>query len=582
MSETKKAHGSVAKPVFEVAYDQKSHENVLKVSFRGKALMGLPILNKGTAFTEEERHEFGLLGLLPPHILTIDQQLDRLRREYLGETTDIGRNIFLHSLHDRNETLFFRFVQAHLTEMMPIIYTPVVGETVKQYSRIYRRSRGLYITYQQRHMIDEMLDNWTLPQVNAICVTDSEAILGIGDQGLGGMGIPVAKLIVYTLCAGVDPNGLMPVILDVGTNNQALLDDPLYLGWRHERLQGDEYDEFVDLFVQAVKRRYPDVLLHWEDFGKMNARRLLDKYRNEICSFNDDIQGTAAVTLAALITAVNRSQSRFSDQRVVVYGAGTAGVGIADEIVAAMQREGLTEMEALSRMWLLNSKGLITDHTANLEPFQVRYARPSNQTSGWKTLAENRVGLRDVVFNLHPTMLIGTSTQTGAFTEEIVRDMAKHTKHPIVFPLSNPTSKAEATPENLLNWTDGRVLVATGTPFADVTFQGKRTRIGNCNNAFIFPGLALGAMIARARIISDGMISSAGIELSKWSQAEADPNAALMPTLEDVQSISRDVAIAVAMTAMKEGLATSISMEELERRMDALSWKGDYYRYIPA
>jgi malate dehydrogenase (oxaloacetate-decarboxylating) len=466
--------------------------------------------------------------------------------------------------------------------MMPIIYTPVVGETVKQYSRIYRRSRGLYITYQQRHMIDEMLDNWTLPQVNAICVTDSEAILGIGDQGLGGMGIPVAKLIVYTLCAGVDPNGLMPVILDVGTNNQALLDDPLYLGWRHERLQGDEYDEFVDLFVQAVKRRYPDVLLHWEDFGKMNARRLLDKYRNEICSFNDDIQGTAAVTLAALITAVNRSQSRFSDQRVVVYGAGTAGVGIADEIVAAMQREGLTEMEALSRMWLLNSKGLITDHTANLEPFQVRYARPSNQTSGWKTLAENRVGLRDVVFNLHPTMLIGTSTQTGAFTEEIVRDMAKHTKHPIVFPLSNPTSKAEATPENLLNWTDGRVLVATGTPFADVTFQGKRTRIGNCNNAFIFPGLALGAMIARARIISDGMISSAGIELSKWSQAEADPNAALMPTLEDVQSISRDVAIAVAMTAMKEGLATSISMEELERRMDALSWKGDYYRYIPA
>jgi len=566
-------------PYYEVVRDEKTGEEIFEVYVTGKALMGLPTLNKGTAFSEEERRELDLDGLLPPHVLTIEQQLDRVRHEYLREHDDVARNIYLNSLHDRNETLYFRFMQSQITEMMPVVDTPIVGETVKQYSRIYRRSRGLYISYPQRHLIEQMLDNWPRPVLDAVCVTDSEAILGIGDQGLGGMGIPVAKLVVYTLCAGVDPYGLMPVVLDVGTNNQELLDDPLYLGWRHERLRGSEYDDFIDLFVQAVKKRWPNVLLHWEDFGKVNARRLLDKYRNEICSFNDDIQGTAAVALAALIAAVGHAGAKFSDQRVVVFGAGTAGVGIADEIVSAMMREGLCEKEALSRMYLLNSKGLIHDGTTGLESFQVKYARPRSESSGWNLKNDDKITLRDVVFNVHPTMLIGTSTQPGTFTEEIVREMAAHCARPIVFPLSNPTSKAEATPADLMEWTGGRALVATGTPFPDVVYGCKRMRIGNCNNAFIFPGLALGAIACKAGAISDAMISAAGIELSKWSPSEGDPNAPLMPTLDDVLLISQDVAIAVALAAQKEGLADKVSMDELERMVAAKKWKGDYYRY---
>ncbi len=581
MPATKKSQNGMMEPCFEKVFDQKTHDEVLKVKLRGKALMGIPTLNKGTAFTEEERQELGLLGLLPPHVLTPQQQLDRLRREYLKEPNDLSRNIFLHSLHDRNETLFFRFVQSHLTEMMPIIYTPVVGETVKQYSRIYRRSRGIYISYPQRHQIGEMLDNWHIPYVDAICATDSEAILGIGDQGLGGMGIPVAKLIVYTLCANIDPFGLMPVTLDVGTNNQSLLDDPLYLGWRHERLYGPEYDEFVGMFVDAVKQRWPNTLLHWEDFGKVNAHRLVEKYRHEICSFNDDIQGTAAVTLAALIAAVSQTGAKFSDQKVIIFGAGTAGVGIADEIVGAMMREGLSEVEALSRVWLLNSKGLITDESRNLETFQLRYIKPMSLISDWHLTDSAKIGLKDVVFNLQPTILIGTSTQPKTFTEEIVREMAKHTPQPIIFPLSNPTVKAEAWPEELLNWTNGRALISTGTPFADVTYRDVRRRIGNCNNAFIFPGLALGAIASKAKEVSDGMISAAGIELSKWSPSVGDPNAALMPTLDDVLLISRDVAIAVWQAALREGLTNVATMEDIERRIQEKMWRGDYYRYVP-
>lgn len=581
MPATKKSQNGIQEPCFEKVFDQKTHDDVWKVKLRGKALMGIPTLNKGTAFTEEERRELGLLGLLPPHVLTPQQQLDRLRREYLREPNDLSRNIFLHSLHDRNETLFFRFVQSHLTEMMPIIYTPVVGETVKQYSRIYRRSRGIYISYPQRHLMGEMLDNWHIPYVDAICVTDSEAILGIGDQGLGGMGIPVAKLIVYTLCANIDPFGLMPITLDVGTNNQSLLDDPLYLGWRHERLYGEEYDEFVGMFVDAVKQRWPSALLHWEDFGKVNAHRLLEKYRHDICSFNDDIQGTAAVALAALIAAVSQAGGRFSDQKVIIFGAGTAGVGIADEIVGAMMREGLTEVEALSRIWLLNSKGLITDQSKNLETFQLRYIKPTSLIASWKRTDEAKISLKDVVFNLRPTILIGTSTQPKTFTEEIVREMARHTQRPIIFPLSNPTTKAEAWPDELLNWTEGRALISTGTPFADVTYNETRRRIGNCNNAFVFPGLALGAIASRAREVSDGMISAAGIELSKWSPSVGDPSAALMPTLDDVLLISRDVAIAVWQAALREGLTNVSTMEGIERRIAEKMWRGDYYRLVP-
>jgi len=373
----------------------------------------------------------------------------------------------------------------------------------------------------------------------------------------------------------------MPVTLDAGTNNQTLLDDPLYLGWRHERLYGPEYDEFVGMFVDAVKQRWPNTLLHWEDFGKVNAHRLLENYRHDICSFNDDIQGTAAVTLAALIAAVSQTGAKFADQKAIIFGAGTAGVGIADEIVGAMMREGMSEVEALSRIWLLNSKGLITDESKNLETFQLRYAKPMSLISNWHRTDSAKISLKDVVFNLKPTILIGTSTQPKTFTEEIVREMAKHVRQPIIFPLSNPTTKAEAWPEELLNWTDGRALISTGTPFADVTYRDVRRRIGNCNNAFIFPGLALGAIASQAKEISDGMISAAGIELSKWSPSVGDPNAALMPTLDDVLLISRDVAIAVWQAALREGLTTVATMEDIERRIQEKMWRGDYYRYVP-
>ncbi len=574
-----KVRSAVRPPFYRVVHDRARNEDIIETSLTGAALLGLPWLNKGTGFTRAERKEFGLVGLLPPHEMTLDQQMERVRQGYLREQTDLDRNIFLNSLHDRNETLFFKLLQAHITEMMPIYYTPVVGEQVRQYSHVYRRARGIYISYELRHEIDAILDNWAHPNVDAICVTDSEAILGIGDQGLGGMGIPVAKLVLYTLCAGVNPMGLMPVELDVGTNNQELLDDPLYLGWRHERLRGAEYDELIDLFVQAVKRRYPGVLLHWEDFGKLNSRRLLDKYRNEICSFNDDIQGTAAVTLAALIKAVEMAGSRFRDQQVVVFGAGTAGIGISDEIVSTMMREGLMEPEALSRMWLLNSKGLVTSESQGLEYFQKRYALPIERTRSWKLETPGKITLHDVVHNVHPTILIGTSTQPGAFTEELVRTMHARTPRPIIFPLSNPYSKCEATPEDLLRWTDGQALIATGTPFPEITYKGKHMRVGQCNNAFVFPGLALGTIVAKAKAITDGMITAAGRELAAWTPTTIDPNAALVPTLDDVIPISHRVAIAVAIEAMREGVAERVSVEELEHRIEAKKWPGRYYAY---
>ncbi|MCX7799935.1 MAG: NAD-dependent malic enzyme [Fimbriimonadales bacterium] len=564
---------------YRLARDPKTGETVVEVAVTGRALLGLACLNKGTAFTEEERRELGLLGLLPHRVLPIEQQAQRMRREYLRESTDIERHLFLSALHDQNETLFLRLVRDHLTEMMPIIYTPVVGEIVRQYSRLYRGSRGLYLAYPDRDRMDEILDHWMHPVVDAVCVTDGEAILGLGDQGAGGIAIPIAKLVVYTLLAGVRPHGLMPVMLDVGTDNPELLEDPLYLGWRHERLRGEAYDSFVDQFVQAVRRRWPGAILHWEDFGKTNARRLLDRYRWEICSFNDDIQGTAAVALAALIAANGRAGSSFREQRAVVHGAGTAGVGIADEIVAAMLREGLPESEALDRVWLLNSRGLLLEDSPGLEPFQRRYAKPRAAVSGWRLADPARIGLEDVVRNVHPTVLIGTSTQAGAFTEPIVREMASRCSRPIVFPLSNPDSKAEARPEDLLRWTDGRALVATGTPFPDVPFQGRSVRIGNCNNAFVFPGLALGAIASRARAISDGMVSAAGIEIGKWIPGDGDPLGPLMPALEDARAISRNVAIAVGLAAQREGLAEKASVDELERRIAEVSWTGGYHRY---
>jgi malate dehydrogenase (oxaloacetate-decarboxylating) len=554
-------------------------EDVLDVSLTGHALLDHPLLNKGSSFSDEERHEFGLLGLLPPHVSSMEEQLLRTYENYSRKTSDLERYIFLVSLQDRNETLFYRLLQEHITEMMPIIYTPVVGLGCQQYSHIYRRPRGLYISHRQIHRLDAILSNAPCQAPDVIVVTDGERILGLGDLGVGGMGIPIGKLSLYTLCAGIDPAKTLPVLLDVGTNNQSLLDDPLYLGSRHRRIPLDEYDAFIDAFVVAIKCRFPHALLQWEDFSKANAARLLAKYRDRLCTFNDDIQGTGAVTLAGLLAATAATHQRLRDQRVVILGAGSSAVGISDQLVTAMVSEGASRAEARAAVWLIDSDSVVHDGRLNLDASKQRYAQPLAHLAGWQVTNPARIGLVDVVRNVRPTVLIGTSAQPGAFTETIVRDMATTTARPIIFPLSNPTSKCEATPADLLAWTNGRALVATGSPFMPVHHDGREIRIGQCNNAFIFPGVGLGIIAARAPHVSDAMFVAAARALSQWSPVRHAPGESLYPTLDQVRKVSRDVALAVATEAQRSGIATRVTAEELNARIDAEVWEPRYVRY---
>jgi malate dehydrogenase (oxaloacetate-decarboxylating) len=551
-------------------------EEALPVSQTGYGLLDNPMLNKGSAFSEEERREFGLLGLLPPHPSTMDEQLARTYENYRRKETDLERYIFLVSLQDRNETLFYRLLQEHITEMTPIIYTPTVGAGCQTYSHTFRRPRGLYISYPQRGDIDAMLDNAPFGEPAVIVVTDGERILGLGDLGVGGMGIPVGKLSLYTLCAGIHPRTTLPVLLDVGTDNRELLADPLYLGWRHERVRGDGYDAFVESFVEAVARKFPNVLLQWEDFAKGNAPRLLERYRNRLCTFNDDIQGTGAVTLAGLLAATNITGTKLSEQRVVILGAGSSATGISDQIVAAMVGEGLTAQQACSRLWLLDSHGLVHSARAGLEPFKERYAQPVERLIEWETGRPGCFTLADVVRNVRPTILIGTSAQAGAFNEEVVREMARHVERPVIFPLSNPTSKSEATPRDLINWTEGRALVATGSPFPEVEFGGRLIRAGQCNNSFIFPGVGLGVIAAGARRVTDEMFVAAARVLAQMSPALKDASAPLYPRLEDVREVSRRVAVAVGLEAQRTGLARETTLEELESRVERTMWTPHY------
>jgi len=564
--------------VFKTSRDEKTKEPILEVPLRGQLLLDFPLFNKGSCFSEEERREFGLLGLLPTHVSTIEEQLTRAYENYRQKETEVERYIFLTSLQDRNETLFYRLLQDHITEMMPIIYTPVVGVACQHYSHMFRRPRGIFIPYPEQQEMETILKNTPYPNIEVIVVTDGERILGLGDQGVGGMGIPVGKLSLYTLCAGIHPATTLPILLDVGTNNQELLNDPLCLGWHHERVRGKEYDEFIEAFVQGVMRAYPHALLQWEDFSKDNAWRLLDRYRNRLCTFNDDIQGTGAVTLAGLLTAMGVTRTKLSEQRIAILGAGSAALGISDQIAAAMMGEGLSENEARSAIWLVDSQGLVHSGRKNLEPQKQRYAHPLNHSAGWLLAHPERITLEDVVFNVRPTILLGTGAQPGAFTEQIVTEMARHVERPIIFPLSNPTSKSEAAPADLIVWTEGRALVATGSPFPDVTYQGRVIRIGQCNNAFIFPGVGLGVIAARARHVTDEMFVVAARALHEFSPAHRDPHAPLYPALEDIRTISRQVALAVAAEAQRAGLAEKTSREELERRVDEKMWAPQYMR----
>jgi malate dehydrogenase (oxaloacetate-decarboxylating) len=552
----------------------------LEISLKGQALLDVPLLNKGSAFTEEERKEFGLMGLLPPHASSMDEQLERTYENYQRKATDLERYIFLVSLQDRNETLFYALVQRHITEMLPVIYTPVVGLGCEQYSHIYRRPRGLYIPYPNRADIDVILRNSPTPKPEVIVVTDGERILGLGDLGIGGMGIPVGKLSLYTVCAGINPAATLPIVLDVGTNNQSLLDDPLYLGWRHERIDLDAYDEFVEAFVAGVIKRFPDTLLQWEDFSKNNASRLLTRYRDRLCTFNDDIQGTGAVTLAGVLAAVNVTGERLGNQRVVILGAGSSAIGISDQLVAAMMSEGLSLETARRAIWLVDSQGLVHGGRTNLGAAKERYAQPLSAIQRWKK--NGHIGLADVVRNVHPTILIGTSAQPGAFSEAIVRDMAAAVRRPIILPLSNPTSKSEAVPVDLIKWTDGRALIATGSPFPAVIHQGRSMRIGQCNNAFVFPGVGLGVIASGARRVTDEMFVAAARALSNWSPARQDPTDSLYPRLEVVRDVARDVALAVAIEAQHAGVAPEMAPEELTRRVKAKMWDPVYPKYRAA
>jgi malate dehydrogenase (oxaloacetate-decarboxylating) len=554
-------------------------DEAIEIPLTGRLLLDNPLLNKGTAFPENERRELGLLGLLPPHAATMHEQAARTYGHYKQKESDIERYIFLISLQDRNETLFYRLLEDHITEMTPIIYTPVVGQACQQFSRIYRRPRGLFISYDQRNEIDEILGNAPHANPQVIVVTDGERILGLGDLGVGGMGIPVGKLSLYTLCAGIPPALTLPIMLDAGTNNKELLSDPLYLGWRHERVRGKEYDEFIEAFISAVTRKFPNVLLQWEDFSKDNAARLLERYRDRLCSFNDDIQGTGAVAVAGLLAAAEVIESKISKQRVLMLGAGSSGTGISEQIFAAMMSEGLTEAEAKSRIWLVDSLGLVTDDGAERGAASHKFAQPRERINEWRLDDPDKISFMDVVRNARPTVLIGTSAQPGIFTKEVICEMAEHAERPIIFPLSNPTSKSEATPIDLIDWTDGRALVATGSPFPAVVFDKRVIDIGQCNNAFIFPGVGLGVIASGARRVTNEMFVAAARALAEFSPALHDEAASLFPALEEVRRVSRRVALAVAMEAQGAGLAETTSREEMEMRIDRKMWTPRYAPY---
>lgn len=545
------------------------------ISITGQRLLDDPLLNKASAFPEEERRELGLMGLLPLHTSTIEEQLARVYENYQRKDSDIERYIFLTALQDRNETLFYRLLQEHVTEMMPIIYTPTVGEGCRQYSHVFRRPRGLYVSYPHRDEILALLNNAPAENAEVIVVTDGERILGLGDLGVGGMRIPVGKLSIYTVCAGIHPAKALPILLDVGTDNRELLNDPLYLGWRHERVRGKDYDDFIEAFVAAVKQKFPKVLLQWEDFSKHNAPRILERYRDRLCTFNDDIQGTGAVTVAGLLAATKLTHTKLREQRIVILGAGSAAIGICDQIVAAMMVEGAAELEARAKLWLVDSQGLVHTGRTKVEPFKQKYAQPTERTLNWKVNEPSQFTLGDVVKNVQPTILIGTSAQPGAFTEEIVREMAKHVERPVIFPLSNPTSKSEATPSDLLDWTEGRAVIATGSPFPDVVHGGRVIRIGQCNNSFIFPGVGLGVIASGARRVTDAMFVAAARVLSEFAPVLHDPEAPLYPPLEQVREVSLKVALEVAREAQRAGLA-EVDLDKLEQTVSGKMWKPHY------
>ena len=543
---------------------------------RGTNLLDTPLLNKGTAFSAEERTELSLNGLLPPQAETLDEQARRAYEAFQRKPDDLERHIYLRALQDTNEVLFYKLLLDHIEEMTPLVYTPTVALACEQFSHIYRRPRGLFISYPLRDSIPAILRNRPNKDVDVIVVTDGERILGIGDQGAGGLGIPIGKLSLYSLIGGIHPARTLPIVLDVGTNNTERLNDPEYLGWRHERITGQAYYDFVDQFVQAVKNEFPKTCLQWEDFATPHARPILQRYRDELLTFNDDIQSTSAVALGATIGAVKVTGKSLKGQEIVMLGAGSAGIGVADGLRAAMTEEGLTEQEARSRFWVIDKDGLLHSGRKDLTPEQIVYAQSENRVSRWPRTFKGKIGLADVIGNIDATILIGLSTVGGAFSEPIVREMARKVQRPIIFPLSNPTSKSEATAEDLIRWTDGRALVAAGSPFAPVSYGGHKIPIAQCNNVYIFPAMGLGIVASGARRVTDAMMLAAARTLGANSPALKDPSAFLLPRLTELRRVAAEIAFAVGIQAQKDGVAPKISEDQLRQRIIDTQWTPAY------
>ncbi|AIV05374.1 MULTISPECIES: NAD-dependent malic enzyme [Vibrio] len=550
----------------------------LYIPYAGPALLATPLLNKGSAFSAEERSSFNLEGLLPETTETIQEQVERAYQQYKSFESDMDKHIYLRNIQDTNETLYYRLVQNHISEMMPIIYTPTVGAACENFSNIYRRGRGLFISYPNRDRIDDLLNNAANHNVKVIVVTDGERILGLGDQGIGGMGIPIGKLSLYTACGGISPAYTLPIVLDVGTNNPQRLADPMYMGWRHPRITGPDYDAFVEEFIQAVQRRWPDALIQFEDFAQKNAMPLLERYKDRICCFNDDIQGTAAVTVGSLLAACKAAGTKLSDQRITFLGAGSAGCGIAEAIIAQMVSEGISDKKARSQVYMVDRWGLLQEGMPNLLDFQQRLVQKFDNTKEWENEG-NGFSLLDVMHNAKPTVLIGVSGAPGLFSEEVIKEMHKHCKRPIVFPLSNPTSRVEATPNDIIRWTNGEALVATGSPFEPVVHEGRSYPIAQCNNSYIFPGIGLGVLAVNAKRVTDEMLMESSRALATCSPLAINGNGALLPPLEEIHLVSKKIAFAVAKKAIEQGVALEITDEALNDAIDQAFWQPVYRRY---
>jgi malate dehydrogenase (oxaloacetate-decarboxylating) len=552
---------------------------IITTPLTGFGLLSDPLLNKGTAFTEAERDAFELHGLLPPHIGTLDEQVSRRLTVLRRFESDLERYAFLRELHDNNETLFFALLTRNLEELLPIVYTPTVGAGCQQFSQLFRKPRGLFLSLPHKERLHQILANPRFDRVEAIVLTDGERILGLGDQGAGGMGIPIGKLALYTACGGIHPATTLPIMLDAGTDNEERLIDPLYLGWRHERVRGNEYDEFVEAVVSAIERRWPHVLLQWEDFAKANASRLLDRYRDRLCTFNDDIQGTAAVAAGTLLAAVDVTGEPLVQQRIAVLGAGSAGCGIAGLLLKMIAEAGLSEREAAGQFFLVDRDGLLVEGMAGLAPFQLPFVQPKSATAGWTLDHPDKVSLLDVVHNARPNVLIGVSGQPGMFSEAVVRAMAQHHRRPVIFPLSNPTARSEATPADLQAWTEGRAVIGTGSPFPPLDRNGSKFRVDQTNNSYVFPGVGLGVIATKARRVTDGMFMAAAKALAEASPARDNPEGNLLPSVTALREVAFAVALATALQAHKEGLTQGVETDEIKQSIRAKMWSPRYLPY---